>query len=147
MEVCLCFKLKVHARPHKRYVAPRNCLKCIERHVINHIQVLIGRHRTSKSGHQTLRRSGVLYGSHASGRQVVLSNEERIDYGVCVWSTGNASRPLVQARSPRVSARTFNYLRSMHSFRIAYRCMCQSLCQGVRIQHSARHVLNVACGP
>ena len=79
----------------------------------------------------------MLHGSHALGRQIVLSNEERIDYGVCVWSTGNASRPLVQARSPRVSprvsARTFNYLRSMHSSQTAYSCMCQSLCQGVRI--------------
>jgi len=32
-------------------------------------------------------------------RQVVLSSGERMDYGVCVWSTGNSSRPLVQARA------------------------------------------------
>ena len=28
--------------------------------------------------------------------QVVLEGGERIDYGVCVWSTGNATRPIVQ---------------------------------------------------
>ena len=120
MEVCLYFKLKMHGSIGGSSIGSTShsgtVLKCIERHGMNHIQVLIGRHRTSKSGHQTLRRFGVLHGSHASGRQVVLSNEERIDYGVCVWSTGNASRPLVQARSPRVSARTFKYLRSMPSF-------------------------------
>lgn len=32
--------------------------------------------------------------------QVVLSSGERIDYGVCVWSTGNSSRPLVQVQNP-----------------------------------------------
>ncbi len=28
---------------------------------------------------------------------MVLEGGERLDYGVCVWSTGNAARPLVQA--------------------------------------------------
>ncbi|KAK9844058.1 hypothetical protein WJX81_003133 [Elliptochloris bilobata] len=36
--------------------------------------------------------------------QVVLPSDERLDYGVCVWSTGNASRPLVQAVAAQLPA-------------------------------------------
>ncbi|CAL8468561.1 g8101 [Coccomyxa elongata] len=36
--------------------------------------------------------------------QVVLEGGERLEYGVCVWSTGNAARPLVQSIAGAVPA-------------------------------------------
>jgi NADH:ubiquinone reductase (non-electrogenic) len=34
--------------------------------------------------------------------QVVLDGGERLEYGVCVWSTGNAARPIVQAVASQI---------------------------------------------
>ncbi|CAK0781088.1 hypothetical protein CVIRNUC_005282 [Coccomyxa viridis] len=34
--------------------------------------------------------------------EIVLNDEERIEYGICVWSTGNAARPIVQAISAQI---------------------------------------------
>ncbi len=42
--------------------------------------------------------------SAESGVQVVLEGGERLEYGVCVWSTGNAARPLVQSIAGAVPA-------------------------------------------
>jgi NADH dehydrogenase FAD-containing subunit len=34
--------------------------------------------------------------------QVILKGGEALDYGICLWSTGNATRPLVQAISAQI---------------------------------------------
>ena len=49
------------------------------------------------SGHPEGRTTGCVRGhTPPSPAQVILKGGERLDYGLCIWSAGNASRPLVQ---------------------------------------------------